>query len=57
VRLRLLRTGLNLSGVSVPEQVKGIHVSADFFPVFDARPAMGRVFSTSEDRPGAPALP
>jgi predicted permease len=48
--------GLNLSGVSVPEQVKGIHVSADFFPVFDARPAMGRVFSTAEDRPGGPSL-
>ena len=24
------------SGGSMPEQVKGIHVSADFFPVFDA---------------------
>jgi putative ABC transport system permease protein len=48
--------GLNLSGGSVPEQVKGIHVSADFFPVFDATPALGRVFSPDEDRPGGPAL-
>jgi len=48
--------GLNISGGSMPEQVKGIHVSADFFPIFDATPAFGRTFSTSEDRPGAPPL-
>ena len=48
--------GLNISGGSMPEQVKGIHVSADFFPVFDAKPALGRVFSPDEDRPGGPAL-
>ncbi len=48
--------GLNLSGGNVPEQVKGIHVSADFFPVFDATPAIGRVFSRDEDRPGGPRL-
>jgi putative ABC transport system permease protein len=48
--------GLNLSGGNMPEQVKGIHVSADFFPVFDATPAIGRVFSKEEDRPGGPRL-
>jgi len=48
--------GLNLSGGSMPEQVKGIHVSADFFPVFDATPAIGRVFNAEEDRPGGPSL-
>jgi predicted permease len=48
--------GLNISGGSMPEQVKGIHVSADFFPVFDAQPALGRVFSPDEDRPGGPRL-
>ena len=48
--------GLNLSGGSMPEQVKGIHVSADFFPVFDATPALGRTFSREEDRPGGPRL-
>jgi putative ABC transport system permease protein len=48
--------GLNLSGGGTPEQVKGIHVSADFFPVFDAKPALGRVFSAEEDRPGGPRL-
>jgi putative ABC transport system permease protein len=48
--------GLNISGGSMPEQVKGIHVSADFFPVFDATPEIGRVFSPDEDRPGGPGL-
>jgi len=49
--------GLNISGGSMPEQVKAIHVSADFFPVFDAKPALGRVFSADEDRPGVQRLP
>ncbi len=48
--------GMNVSGGSMPEQVKGIHVSADFFPVFDAKPAIGRLFSASEDQPGGPRL-
>jgi putative ABC transport system permease protein len=48
--------GLNLSGGSMPEQVKGIHVSADFFPVFAATPALGRTFSAEEDRPEGPRL-
>ena len=48
--------GMNLSGGAVPEQVKGVHVSADFFPVFEAEPLAGRVFSTSEDIPGGPKL-
>ena len=48
--------GLNISGGSMPEQVKGIHVSADFFQVFSAKPVIGRVFSPSDDRPGGPKL-
>jgi len=48
--------GLNLSGGATPEQVKAIHVSADFFPVFDAAAAIGRVFGADEDRPGGPRL-
>ncbi|MGJ5819197.1 ABC transporter permease [Paludibaculum fermentans] len=48
--------GLNLTGGSTPEQVKGIHVSADYFQVFDAAPALGRVFSPEEDRPNGPKL-
>jgi len=48
--------GLNLSGGSLPEQVHGIHVSADYFSVFDVRPELGRVFTRQEDRPGGPRL-
>jgi len=48
--------GLNLGGTNTPEQVKGIHVSADFFSVFGAAPAIGRVFTSEEDRPGGPRL-
>ncbi|QOY89993.1 ABC transporter permease [Paludibaculum fermentans] len=48
--------GLNLTGGSTPEQVKGIHVSAGYFQVFDAAPALGRVFSAEEDRPNGPML-
>ena len=48
--------GLNLGAGGTPEQVKGIHVSADFFPVFAAMPAIGRVFNAQEDRPGGPRV-
>ena len=48
--------GLNLSGGATPEQVKAIHVTADFFPVFDAGTMLGRVFGADEDRPGGPRL-
>ncbi len=42
--------GLNLSGGDVPEQVKGIHVSAEFFQVFGAAPAIGRTFTGKRNR-------
>ncbi len=48
--------GLNLSGGVAPEQVKAIHVSADFFPVFDAGTMLGRVFGADEDRMGGPRV-
>jgi putative ABC transport system permease protein len=43
--------GLNLSGGDRPEQVKGIHVSYEFFRLFGAQPAVGRTFTPEEDRP------
>ena len=46
--------GMNLSGADQPEQVKGIHVSADYFSVFGATPQMGRSFTKEEDSPGGP---
>ena len=43
--------GLNLSGGDRPEQIKGIHVSHEFFRLFGAQPAVGRTFTPEEDRP------
>ena len=46
--------GMNLGGGDRPEQVKGIHVSVDYFRVFGVQPLIGRGFSPDEDRPGGP---
>ena len=43
--------GLNLTGGAFPEQVQGIHVSADYFRLFGAPVALGRTFTAEEDRP------
>jgi predicted permease len=43
--------GLNLSGGDRPEQLKGIHVSYEFFHLFGAQAAIGRTFAADEDRP------
>ncbi len=48
--------GLNLSGGDRPEQIKGIHVSANYFRVFGAIPLIGRTFNAEEDRPGGPRV-
>jgi predicted permease len=48
--------GMNLTGNGLPEQLKGIHVSASYFPVFGVLFAVGRPFSDQEDRPGGPKL-
>ncbi|HUK16285.1 MAG TPA: ABC transporter permease [Bryobacteraceae bacterium] len=44
--------GLNMSGGGRPEQLKGIHVSREFFPLFGATTVLGRTFTAEEDRPG-----
>jgi putative ABC transport system permease protein len=44
--------GMNLGGGDRPEQVKGIHVSREFFRLFGVPVALGRTFSVDEDRPG-----
>ena len=43
--------GLNLTGGDHPEQVQGIHVSADYFSLFGAPLAAGRTFTAAEDSP------
>jgi predicted permease len=48
--------GLNLAGGDRPEQLKGIHVSKDYFRLFGAQPALGRTFLAEEDRPGGPKV-
>ena len=44
--------GLNLGSGDRPEQVKGIHVSQEYFRVFGVTPAQGRTFLPQEDQPG-----
>jgi putative ABC transport system permease protein len=48
--------GINLTGTDRPEQLKGIHVSANYFAVFSAPLAVGRTFTQAEDRPGGPRV-
>jgi len=46
--------GVNISGGDRPEQVKGIHVSHEFFRLFGVPVAIGRAFNADEDRPHGP---
>jgi putative ABC transport system permease protein len=49
-------SGINLTGGDRPEQLKGIHASANYFRLFGAPLAMGRPFTAAEDRPGGPRV-
>ena len=46
--------GLNLGSSDRPQQVKSIHVSAEYFDVFAVSPAFGRTFLPQEDQPNGP---
>ncbi len=46
--------GLNLGSGDHPQQVKGIHVSAEYFQVFGVSPSSGRTFLPQEDLPNGP---
>ncbi len=48
--------GVSLSGGGQPEQIKAIHASLDYFPLFGVLPAAGRFFTKEEDRPGGPRV-
>ena len=48
--------GMNVGGSDHPEQVKGIHVSSEFFRVFGVSPVLGRTFTADEDLPGGPKV-
>jgi putative ABC transport system permease protein len=43
--------GLNLTGNDQPEQVQGVHVSADYFSILGAPVIAGRTFTAAEDSP------
>jgi putative ABC transport system permease protein len=44
-------SGLNLTGGDHPQQVQGMHVSADYFAMFGAPVVQGRTFTAAEDSP------
>jgi predicted permease len=46
----------NLTGRGDPEAVVGRSVTANLFPVLGVAPALGRVFTAEEDRPGGPPV-
>ncbi len=43
----------NLTGDGEPEKIFAFGVGANFFPLLGAQPALGRNFTTDEDKPGA----
>ncbi|HTS66189.1 MAG TPA: ABC transporter permease [Candidatus Acidoferrales bacterium] len=43
----------NLAGASRPENIGALAVSPDFFSITGVRPVLGRVFTASEEKPGA----
>jgi len=45
---------LNVGTGQPPQQVKGVHVSREYFKVFGIPPMMGRAFTESEDLPNGP---
>src|SRR6185503_7409764 len=47
---------INVTGVSAPEEVPVARVSAEFFSLFQAHTAVGRVFTSAEYRVGGPAV-
>ena len=47
---------MNLTGTGDPERVGARATTASFFALLAARPALGRVFTPEDERPGAPAI-
>ncbi|HYC30667.1 MAG TPA: ABC transporter permease [Gemmatimonadales bacterium] len=44
----------NLVGQGAPERLDGVAATAGFFPTLGVAPAIGRPFTSDDDRPGAP---
>ena len=47
-------TAVNLVGAGEPERLEGAVVTADLLPLLGVRPAVGRIFASSDDTSGAP---
>lgn len=47
---------VNITGSDYPEQIKALHVSADYFQLFGAPVEIGRTFSAKEDVPDGPRI-
>ena len=45
--------GMNMAGGDIPEQVKAIHTTHEFFRVFGVSAQIGRTYTADEDKPGA----
>jgi predicted permease len=45
---------MNLVGNGIPERADGAAVRSDLFPLLGVKPVIGRLFTASEDRNGAP---
>jgi predicted permease len=48
--------GMNLGGKELPERIAGGKINYDLLPVLGVQPALGRGFSSDEDRPGSGAV-
>ena len=46
-------TGAAVTFGDTPESVEGVYASADLFPLLGVSPAVGRVFTREEERPGS----
>lgn len=46
-------TDFDLSGVDVPERIRGARVNSNFFDVLRVQPVLGRNFNAGEDDPGS----
>jgi putative ABC transport system permease protein len=53
--LSYLEGGVNLSTVGIPQHVRAMRVSMDFFRTLGVQAAIGRTFNAKEDHPGGPA--
>jgi putative ABC transport system permease protein len=56
-KLAAIQRGMvNLTGSGEPERLVSRHVTADFLQTLGVQPALGRMFTASEDRAGAPRV-